>query len=79
MLFGEEVGEGRVAAPAPGARTPLTSHKPGALTVAQAGVEGYTATLAWGAGIVVVGAVLSALLIPNRALASSEGEPVITH
>ncbi|MDX3450881.1 MFS transporter [Streptomyces sp. ME02-8801-2C] len=57
----------------------LSSHKPGALTMAQAGVESYTATLAWGAGIFVVGAALSALLIPNRALAPSEGEPVIAH
>ncbi|MGX1134265.1 hypothetical protein RKD49_006455 [Streptomyces glaucescens] len=57
----------------------LSSHKPGALTVAQAGVEGYTATLAWGAGIFMVGAALAALLIPNRALAPSEGEPLIAH
>ncbi|MEU2509485.1 MFS transporter [Streptomyces sp. NPDC007863] len=57
----------------------LSSHKPGALTAAQAGVEGYTATLAWGAGIFVVGAVLAAFLIPNRALAPSEGEPVMAH
>ena len=57
----------------------LSAHEPGALTVARAGVEGYTATLAWGAGFFVVGAVLSALLIPNAALARSEGEPVIAH
>ncbi|MFJ9740135.1 MFS transporter [Streptomyces sp. NPDC101166] len=57
----------------------LSSHRPGALTTARAGVEGYTATLAWGAGFFVVGAVLSALLIPNRPLAPSEGEPVIAH
>ncbi|MFG2731206.1 MFS transporter [Streptomyces canus] len=57
----------------------LSSHKPGALTVAQAGVEGYTATLAWGAAFFVVGAVLAALLIPNTPLAPSEGEPVIAH
>ncbi|MGQ4387642.1 MFS transporter [Streptomyces sp. SAS_270] len=57
----------------------LTSHKPSALTMAQAGVEGYTATLAWGAGIFVIGAVLSAFLIPNRALTPSEGEPVMAH
>jgi len=57
----------------------LSSHKPGALAAAQAGVEGYTATLAWGAGFFVVGAVLSALLIPNTPLAPSEGEPVIAH
>ncbi|WP_405554735.1 hypothetical protein OIE52_37770 [Streptomyces canus] len=55
------------------------SHKAGALTVAQAGVEGYTATLAWGAGFFVVGAVLAAFLIPNAPLAPSEGEPVIAH
>ena len=57
----------------------LSSHKPGALTVAQAGVEGYTATLAWGSGFFVVGAVLAALLLPNRALEPSEGEPVMAH
>jgi EmrB/QacA subfamily drug resistance transporter len=57
----------------------LSSHKPGALTMAQAGVDGYTATLAWGAGFFVVGAVLSALLVPNAPLAPSEGEPVIAH
>jgi hypothetical protein len=47
--------------------------------VAQAGVESYTATLAWGAGIFVVGAVLTAFLMPNAALQPSEGEPVIAH
>lgn len=57
----------------------LSSHKPSALTMAQAGVESYTATLAWGAGIFVVGAVLMAFLMPNAALAPSEGEPVIAH
>ena len=57
----------------------LSSHKPGALTMAQAGVEGYTATLAWGSAFFVVGAVLAAFLIPNAALAPSEGEPVIAH
>ncbi|MEV4229102.1 MFS transporter [Streptomyces bobili] len=57
----------------------LSSHKPSTLTVAQAGVESYTATLAWGAGIFVVGAVLTAFLMPNKALAPSEGEPVIAH
>ena len=57
----------------------LTSHKPSALTAAQAGVEGYTATLAWGSGFFVIGAVIAALLIPNRALEPSEGEPVMAH
>ncbi|RPF35417.1 MFS transporter [Streptomyces sp. TLI_185] len=57
----------------------VSSHKPGALTAAQAGVEGYTATLAWGSGFFVVGAVLAAILIPNTPLAPSEGEPVIAH
>ncbi|WP_133917752.1 MFS transporter [Streptomyces sp. NBC_00582] len=57
----------------------LSSRKPSALTMAQAGVEGYTATLAWGAGFFVVGAVVSALLVPNAPLAPSEGEPVIAH
>jgi hypothetical protein len=31
----------------------LTSHKPSALVAAQAAVEGYTATLAWGSGFFV--------------------------
>jgi hypothetical protein len=57
----------------------LSSHKPSALTMAQAGVESYTATLAWGAWIFVVGAALTAFLMPNSALAPSEGEPVIAH
>jgi len=57
----------------------LTSHKASALAAAQAGVEGYTATLAWGSGFFVIGAVLAAFLIPNRALEPSEGEPVIAH
>ena len=57
----------------------LTAHKASALTAAQAGVEGYTATLAWGSGFFLVGAVVAALLIPNRALQPSEGEPVIAH
>ena len=57
----------------------LTSHKPSTLTAAQAAVEGYTATLAWGSGFFVVGAVIAALLIPNRALKPSEGEPVLAH
>ncbi|MFM9441201.1 MFS transporter [Streptomyces acidiscabies] len=57
----------------------LSSHKPGAQAAAQARVEGYTATLAWGAGFFVVGAVLAAILIPNTAPAPSEGEPVIAH
>ncbi len=57
----------------------LTSHKPSALAAAQAGVEGYTATFAWGSGFFVAGAVIAALLIPNRALEPSEGEPVMAH
>ncbi|RSM75157.1 MFS transporter [Actinoplanes sp. ATCC 53533] len=55
----------------------LTSHTPSALAAAQAGVQGYTATLAWGSGFFVVGAVIAAFLIPNRALEPSEGEPVL--
>jgi EmrB/QacA subfamily drug resistance transporter len=57
----------------------LTSHKPSALAAAQASVEGYTATLAWGSGFFVAGAVIAAFLIPNRALKPSEGEPVMAH
>ncbi|MDT2006331.1 MFS transporter [Rhodococcus opacus] len=57
----------------------LTSHQPGPLTVAQAHVASYTATFMWGTGIFVVGAVIAALVVPNAALAPSEGELVIAH
>jgi EmrB/QacA subfamily drug resistance transporter len=57
----------------------LSSHTPSALAAAQAGVEGYTTTFAWGSGFFLVGAVIAAFLIPNRALESSEGEPVMAH
>ncbi|MET9970273.1 hypothetical protein ABZZ80_31265 [Streptomyces sp. NPDC006356] len=57
----------------------LTSYKPSTLAAAQAGGEGYTATLAWGSGFFVVGAVIAAFLIPHRALEPSEGEPVMAH
>ncbi|MER6561450.1 hypothetical protein ABT300_27705 [Streptomyces sp. NPDC001027] len=57
----------------------LTSHRPSALAAAQAGVEGYTATLAFGSGFFVVGAVIAAFLAPNRAVEPSEGEPVTAH
>jgi EmrB/QacA subfamily drug resistance transporter len=57
----------------------LTTHKPGALTMAQAHVESYTATFWWGAGIFAAGSVIAALVVPNAALAPSEGEPVIAH
>ncbi|MFC5730471.1 MULTISPECIES: MFS transporter [Nocardioides] len=57
----------------------LSSHKAGPLTMAQAHVEGYTATFWWGAGIFVAGAIIAAIVVPNSALAPSEGEAVIAH
>jgi len=57
----------------------LTSHKAGVLTMAQAQVEGFTATFWWGAGFFAAGALLAAIVVPNAALAPSEGEPVIAH
>ncbi|QHE71388.1 putative transmembrane efflux protein [Rhodococcus sp. WAY2] len=57
----------------------LTSHQPGPLTVAQAHVASYTATFTWGAGIFVAGALIAAFLVPNAALAPSEGELVMAH
>jgi len=57
----------------------LTSHKAGTLTMAQAHVESFTATFSWGAGIFVVGALIAALVVPNRPLEQTEGEPVIAH
>ncbi|MFJ9908748.1 hypothetical protein ACIRVK_38815 [Streptomyces sp. NPDC101152] len=53
----------------------LSSHKPSALAAAQAGVEGYTATLAWGSGFLVVGAVIAAFLIPNQAWSRRRASP----
>jgi len=57
----------------------LTSHKAGALTMAQAHVESFTATFSWGAGIFAVGALIAALVLPNTPLEQTEGEPVIAH
>lgn len=57
----------------------LSSHKAGALTVAQAHVESFTATFSWGAGIFVAGALIAALVVPNTPLQQNEGEPVIAH
>lgn len=57
----------------------LASHQQGTLAVAQAQVASYTATFTWGVGIFVAGAVIAAFLVPNAALAPSEGEPVIAH
>ncbi|WP_280241648.1 hypothetical protein [Nocardia abscessus] len=55
----------------------LSSHQPGPLTTAQAHLHSYTATFWWGAGIFVAGAVIAAILMPNTALAPSEGELVV--
>jgi len=57
----------------------LSSHPAGALTMAQAHVESFTATFSWGAGIFVAGALIAALVVPNRPLERTEGEPVIAH
>lgn len=57
----------------------LASHKAGALTMAQAQVESYTATFWWGAGIFVVGSAIAALVVPNAALEPAEGEFVMAH
>ncbi|GGO00804.1 MFS transporter [Nocardia rhizosphaerihabitans] len=57
----------------------LTSHEAGQLTTMEAHVASYTATFTWGAGIFVAGAVIAAILVPNAALAPSDGEPVIAH
>ncbi|MCS4255720.1 EmrB/QacA subfamily drug resistance transporter [Rhodococcus erythropolis] len=57
----------------------LSTNPASPLTTAQAHVESYTATLAWGAAIFVVGAVVSAVLMPNAQFEPSEGEAVFAH
>ncbi|MEV0364660.1 MFS transporter [Nocardia fusca] len=57
----------------------LSAHQPGPTTVMEAHVASYTATFSWGIAIFVAGAAFSAFLVPNKALAPSEGEPVIAH
>jgi hypothetical protein len=47
--------------------------------LAQAHVASYTATFTWGIGIFVAGAVIAAFLVPNAALAPSDGELVMAH
>jgi EmrB/QacA subfamily drug resistance transporter len=57
----------------------LSSHQPGALTVAQAQIQSYTTSFWWATAIFVAGAVITAFLMPNTVPAPSEGEPVIVH
>jgi EmrB/QacA subfamily drug resistance transporter len=57
----------------------LSANAPSAITTAQAHVESYTATLAWGAGIFVIGALISAVLMPNAQFEPSDGEPAFAH
>jgi EmrB/QacA subfamily drug resistance transporter len=55
----------------------LSSNGAGAVAMAQANVESFTATFTWGIGIFMTGAVLAAIMMPNRAFPESDGEPVI--
>lgn len=57
----------------------LSSRTPSPLAVAQAQVESYTTSFWWATAIFVVGAVLTAVLLPNTAPVPSEGEPVLAH
>ncbi|MET7769540.1 MFS transporter [Nocardia sp. NPDC005366] len=57
----------------------LSTTRPDPLAVAQAQVESYTTSFWWATAIFVVGAVLAAVIIPNKAPAPAEGELVLAH
>ncbi|MBF6236884.1 MFS transporter [Nocardia otitidiscaviarum] len=50
---------------------------PGVL--AQAAVESYTTTFWWAAGIFLVGAIITGMIMPNTVPVPAEGEPVLAH
>ncbi|MEV6770154.1 MFS transporter [Nocardia sp. NPDC051030] len=52
---------------------------PTKLTMAEAAVHSYTTAFGWAAGIFLVGAVLTGLIMPNKVPEPSEGEPVLAH
>ncbi|MEV0028385.1 MFS transporter [Nocardia sp. NPDC050793] len=57
----------------------LSTAQPGPLAVAQAQIESYTTSFWWATAIFVLGAVLSAVLMPNTQPEPAEGEPVLAH
>lgn len=57
----------------------LAGRQPTPAAVAQSFIESYTTSFWWATAIFVIGAVLIAVLMPNKVPAPSEGEPVIVH
>ncbi|WP_067687539.1 MFS transporter [Nocardia jejuensis] len=64
--FGDYVSDHSAGAPSP-------------QTLAEAAVESYTTTFWWAAAIFLVGAILTGVVMPNKAPVPSEGEPVLAH
>nr|WP_228816314.1 MFS transporter [Nocardia transvalensis] len=57
----------------------MSTRQPTPLAVAQAAIESYTTSFWWAAGFFIVGAVITAILMPNTVPAPAEGEPVLVH
>ncbi|MBH0775572.1 MFS transporter [Nocardia bovistercoris] len=57
----------------------LAGAQPNPLAVAQAQIESYTTSFWWATAIFVAGAIVSAVLMPNKAPVPAEGEPVLAH
>ncbi|MBL1074791.1 MFS transporter [Nocardia sp. 2] len=55
------------------------SQQPSPGVLAQAAVDSYTTTFWWAAGIFLVGAVLTGIVMPNTVPQPAEGEPVLAH
>ncbi|MEU7768798.1 MFS transporter [Nocardia sp. NPDC049190] len=57
----------------------LSTRKPDPLIVAQSAIESYTTSFWWATAIFVVGAAITAALMPSTAPVPAEGEPVLAH
>ncbi|MFD0363502.1 MFS transporter [Nocardia sp. GCM10030253] len=57
----------------------LATRNPDPLNVAQAAIESYTTSFWWATAIFVVGAAITAVLMPNTVPAPAEGELVLAH
>ncbi|MFE3443540.1 MFS transporter [Nocardia sp. NPDC059180] len=57
----------------------MVGRAPDQLTVAQSAIESYTTSFWWATAIFVIGAVVTAVLLPNAAPEPAEGELVLAH
>ncbi|QLY33078.1 MFS transporter [Nocardia huaxiensis] len=55
------------------------AQQPSPGVLAQAAVDSYTTTFGWAAGIFLVGAILTGIVMPSKVPVPAEGEPVLAH